>query len=54
MKIKNRQQFLIVLTVAALALFVGERFIYEPLANLWSARSQKIEALRRRSMTENC
>ena len=47
MKIENRQQFLVVLTIAVAALFVGERLIYEPLANWWSARSQNIAALRK-------
>jgi Tfp pilus assembly protein PilO len=46
MKIENRQQFLIVLTVAALALLIGDRVIFEPLAGLWSARSAEIKALR--------
>lgn len=46
MKIENRQQFLVVLTIAAAALFVGVNFIYEPLSNLWSARSAQIKALR--------
>ena len=47
MKIENRQQFLIVLTIAVAALFVGERLIFEPLANWWSARSQKVTELRK-------
>ena len=46
MKIENRQQFLIVLTLAAVALFVGDNLIFEPLANLWSARSAQIRELR--------
>ena len=47
MKIETRQQFLVVLTIAVAALFVGERLIYEPLANWWSVRSQHIAALRK-------
>ena len=47
MKIKNRQQFLVVLTIAVAGLFVGERLLYEPLANWWTARSQMIAALRK-------
>ena len=47
MKIKTRQQFLVALTIAVAALFVGDHLIYEPLANWWSARSQKIAALRK-------
>ena len=47
MKIETRQQFLVVLTVAVAALFVGERLVYEPLANWWSARSQRVTELRK-------
>ena len=32
MKIENRQQFLLQLTIAALALYVGVNFILTPLA----------------------
>jgi len=46
MKIENRQQFLIGLTVAAVALYVGVNFIYEPLQGWWSSRSREIAALR--------
>jgi Tfp pilus assembly protein PilO len=46
MKIQNRQQFLIALTIAAAALLVGVNWVYTPLVNLWSARSQEIRALR--------
>jgi len=45
MKIENRQQFLIVLTVGAVALLVGVNFIFQPLSNLWSARSAQIKEL---------
>jgi Tfp pilus assembly protein PilO len=48
MTIKNRQQFLVMLTLAAAALFIGVNFIYEPLAKLWSARAQRITELRQR------
>ena len=47
MKIETRQQFLVVLTIAVFALFVGERLIYETLANWWSVRSQKVAELRK-------
>ena len=47
MKIETRQQFLIVLTIAVAALFFSERLIYEPLAGWWSAREQKVVALRK-------
>jgi Tfp pilus assembly protein PilO len=46
MKMENRQQFLIMLTGAALALLIGVNWIYEPVAGMWSARSQEIKALR--------
>ncbi len=46
MKIENRQQFLIVLTAVAAALLIGNSFIYEPLAGLWTARSAQIKDLR--------
>ncbi len=48
MEIKNRQQFLIVLTIAAAALFVGVNFIYTPLAGWWSTRAAEIKDLRGR------
>jgi hypothetical protein len=47
MKIETRQQFLVALTIAVAALFAGERLLYEPLANWWSTRSQKIAELRK-------
>ena len=46
MKIKNRQEFLVVLTVAAFALLVGVNFILEPLGGWWSARQAQIKELR--------
>jgi Tfp pilus assembly protein PilO len=46
MKIENRQQFLIVLTVAAFALLIGDRVIFEPLVHFWSTRSADIRVLR--------
>lgn len=46
MKIKNRQEFLVMLTVAAFALLVGVNFILEPLGGWWSARQTQIEELR--------
>jgi Tfp pilus assembly protein PilO len=45
MKIKNRQQFLVVLTVAAFALLVGVNFILEPLGGWWSSRQAQIKVL---------
>ncbi len=46
MKIKNRQEFLVVLTVAAFALLVVVNFILEPLGDWWSARQAQIKELR--------
>ncbi|HTV75722.1 MAG TPA: hypothetical protein VMD57_01900 [Candidatus Baltobacteraceae bacterium] len=45
MKIENRQQFLIVLTIALGALLIGNSLIFGPLTNLWSARSKEIKDL---------
>jgi len=46
MKIENRQQFLVLLTVAAAGLFVMVNFIITPLAGWWSARQGQIHGLR--------
>lgn len=46
MKIKNRQQVLIVLTAVAAALLIGNSVIYGPLVKLWSAHSDQIRELR--------
>jgi Tfp pilus assembly protein PilO len=45
MKIENRQQFLMVLALAALALLVGVNFIFTPLSGWWSARQDQIKQL---------
>lgn len=45
MKIENRQQFLVVLTIAAAALFVGVNFIFTPLGGWWSSRQARIKVL---------
>lgn len=45
MKIENRQQFLVVLTIAAFALLVTVNFILTPLGNWWSARQAQIKEL---------
>jgi Tfp pilus assembly protein PilO len=44
MKVENRQKFLIVLTAVAAVLLIGNSVIYNPLANLWSSRSDQIKA----------
>ena len=46
MKIANRQQILIVLTIAVAALFVGDKLILSPLSNWWDKRAQAIKNLR--------
>lgn len=48
MKIENRQQFLVVLTIAAFALLVGVNFILEPLGDWWSSRQAQIKDLQTR------
>jgi hypothetical protein len=46
MKIENRQQFLIVLTVAAIALLAGDKLVLTPLTGLWKDRAKEISRLR--------
>ena len=46
MKIGNRQQLLIVVAAAVVALFVGDKLIYTPLVNLWQTRAKEITRLR--------
>ncbi len=46
MKIGNRQQLLLVVTVAVVALFAGDKLIYTPLTSLWQARAKEITKLR--------
>jgi Tfp pilus assembly protein PilO len=48
MKIENRQQFLLQLTIATLVLYVGVNFILTPLGGWWSARQTQIKELRTR------
>lgn len=45
MKIRNRQDFLVALTIAAVALFVGINFILSPLQGWWSDRQKQIQTL---------
>jgi hypothetical protein len=47
-KIKNRQQILTALAVAAVALFAGDKLILTPLGNFWTARSKQIVELRKK------
>jgi hypothetical protein len=46
MKIQNRQQFLVIMALAAVGLFVGVNFIFTPLQGWWSSRSAQIRDLR--------
>jgi len=46
MKIDNRQQFLIRLTLAAAILYVGVNFILTPLAGWWTDRAKQVRELR--------
>jgi Tfp pilus assembly protein PilO len=45
MKIKNRQQLLIIVTLAAVGLFAADRIVINPLSNLWSSRKKEIAKL---------
>lgn len=46
MNIKNRQDFLVMLTIAAAALYVGVNFVFTPLQGWWSDRQKQIHDLR--------
>jgi hypothetical protein len=46
-KIENRQQFLIILTIAVVAVFAADRLVFGPLTKVWKARSVRIAELRR-------
>lgn len=48
MQIKNRQQFLIALTIGAAALYVGVDFVYTPLAGWWKTRADEVRDLRQK------
>ena len=47
MKIENRQQFLVGLTVGAFALLIGNSLLLEPLTHWWSARAEQVAVLRK-------
>ena len=38
MQIKDRQQFLIIVTISVAALFVADKVLLSPLLNAWDAR----------------
>lgn len=46
MKIQNRQQFLVILTLAAAGLYLTVNFVLEPLGGWWSSRQAQIRELR--------
>ena len=46
MKIKNRQDFLVMLTIAVVGLFVAVNFIFTPLQGWWSERQAQVRELR--------
>ena len=46
MKIENRQKLLLILTIAVVALYVGDLLVFEPLGKWWKSRSDNIATLR--------
>ena len=46
MKIENRQQLLIVLTVAVGVLYAADQMVFEPLIGWWKSRAKTVAALR--------
>ena len=46
MKTGDRQQLLIVVTIAVVALLAGDKLVYTPLKNLWKARAKEVTELR--------
>ena len=47
MKIDNRQQLLLVVTLAVLAFFVGDKLLFTPLSRLWTRRAEQVVKLRK-------
>jgi len=45
MQIKNRQQLLIMVTIAAVSLFAADRLVLSPLLKAWSMRATRIDDL---------
>ncbi|HEY2573328.1 MAG TPA: hypothetical protein VGH65_04635 [Verrucomicrobiaceae bacterium] len=45
MKTGNRQQLLVAVTIAVVALFAGDKLIYSPLKSYWQARALEIKRL---------
>lgn len=46
MKIENRQKVLLIVTIAVVALFFGDRILFEPLAQWWKTRQTQVTKLR--------
>jgi Tfp pilus assembly protein PilO len=47
MKIENRQQFLVVLTIAVVALYAADRLVFEPMIGWGKSRAATVTELRR-------
>ena len=47
MQTRNRQQLLLIVTIAAIALFAGDRLLLSPLLKAWSGRAARISELRK-------
>jgi Tfp pilus assembly protein PilO len=47
MKIENRQKFLLIVTIAVVALWLGDLLLFEPLGKWWSTRSHNIAQLQK-------
>ena len=48
MQIKDRQQFLIIVTISVAALFVADKVLLSPLLNAWDARQTRIADLHKK------
>lgn len=46
MKITNRQQFLAIMAIAAVALLAGDRLVFTPLVSAWKTRAERIAKLK--------
>ena len=46
MNLNKRQQFLAMLAIAAVALFMADKLVFTPLTNSWKARSERIAKLK--------
>ena len=46
MNVKNRQQFLVILTLSLLGLYVADLLVFEPMCHWWKSRQAQITELR--------